>query len=200
MTKLTYILLGATLLAGVARAQDEPDNRPVKNTFSGTCLMENQTVMNAFQGEFEFQMQHRFGLVNNGIEDIFGVYATANTRMALNYGITDKLMVGLGTAKDYKLQDLSWKYSIFQQTNSGSKPVSVSYFGNMVLDAREKSNFGPGENYRFIHRISYFTQLIVARKFSKSLSLQAAPSFIYYNSTETGLDNMHYGFFCRGQA
>ena len=86
-------------------------------------------------------------------------------------------MIGAGTTKDYKLQDLQWKYAILQQTRSGSMPVSVSYYGNMVIDARSKDNFGPEASYRDIHRLSYFTQLIIARKFNLKYSFQVAPGF-----------------------
>jgi hypothetical protein len=43
-----------------------------------------------------------------------------------------------GTTQDYKLQDLEWKYAILQQTRSNSMPVSLSYYGNMVIEATEK--------------------------------------------------------------
>jgi hypothetical protein len=49
-----------------------------------------------------------------------------------------------------------------------------------------------------MHRLSYFTQLIVARKFGEKVSAQIAPSFIYMNtvkrySDSTGYKNMNFG-------
>ena len=119
--------------------------------------------------------------MENGISDIFGIYGGANTRLGLDYGITDRIMVGIGTTQNYQLQDMEWKYAILQQTRSNSMPMSLSYYGNMVIDARSEENFGPEESYKFIHRLSYFTEIIVSRKFSEVFSFQVAPEFAYYN-------------------
>ncbi len=183
-----------------AFGQDENEDKPVRSTFEATLLIDNQTVESPFKGGLQFQIQHRFGTVKNGITDIFGIYAPSNIRLALNYGITDKLMLGAGTTEDYKLQDLQWKYAILRQTRSGKTPVSVSYYGNVVLDARSTDNFGPEENFRSIHRFSYFTQVIVARKFNEKLSFQVAPGFIYYNSVEQGLKNADFTIHAGGRA
>jgi len=82
--------------------------------------------------------------------------------------------------------------------------VSLSYFGNMVIDARPDNSFGPEENYKFIHRFSYFTQFIVARKFNEKLSLQAAPSVIYFNTVprfpeDKGYKNFNLGLHVGGR-
>ncbi|HYW94283.1 MAG TPA: DUF5777 family beta-barrel protein [Bacteroidales bacterium] len=183
-----------------AFGQDENDDKPVRSPFETSLLIDNQTVVSPFKGGLQLQIQHRFGTVKNGITDIFGIYAPSNIRMALNYGITDRLMIGAGTTKDYKLQDVQWKYAVIQQTRSGSIPVSVSYYGNMVIDARSKDNFGPEASYRDIHRLSYFTQLIIARKFNFKYSFQVAPGFIYYNSVQDGLQNANFSIHAGGRA
>lgn len=147
---------------------------------------------------------HRFSLIEN-YHDLYGIYGSANTRIGLNYGITDRLMVGAGTTKDYKLQDLQWKYLIFQQTEDNKMPVSVSYYGNLVIDARSKDNFGPDVEFKNIHRLSYFTEIIVARKLSEKISVQVAPSLTYFNSVTrysdtTGYKNLNIGFSAGGRA
>ncbi len=180
--------------------QDENEDKPVRSTFETTLLIDNQTVESPYQGGLQFQIQHRFGTVKNGITDIFGIYAPSNIRLALNYGITDRIMIGAGSTENYKLQDVQWKYAILRQTRSGKMPVSLSYYGNMVIDARAKDNFGPEESYRGIHRFSYFTQLILARKFNPMFSFQVAPGFIYYNSVETGLKNADFTIHAGGRA
>ena len=35
-------------------------------------------------------------------------------RLGLNYAITDRLMIGAGTAKNYRAQDLALKYALLQ--------------------------------------------------------------------------------------
>ncbi len=181
-------------------SQDENEDKPVRSPFETSLLIDNQTIVSPYKGGLQFEIQHRFGTVKNGITDIFGIYAPSNIRLALNYGITDRLMIGAGTTKDYKLQDIQWKYAILQQTRSGSVPLAISYYGNMVIDARSKDNFGPEESFRDIHRLSYFTQLIFARKFSYRYSLQVAPGFIYYNSVQEGLQNANFSIHAGGRA
>jgi hypothetical protein len=182
MKKIFIVLIMSAFLAplfGQESSQEGP--KLVRNTFGTGYLIENQTVATPYKGGLEFQIQHRFSEIKT-YKDLFGIYGSANTRLGLNYGITDRIMVGVGTTKDYKLQDLQWKYLILRQTEDGSMPVSLSYYGNMVIDCQSEEVFGPPETYKFIHRLSYFTQLIVARKFGEKISVQVAPSMAYFNS------------------
>lgn len=195
----------AMLMCQFAFAQDETkeapqEDLPVRSPFETSILVDNHTVVSPYKGGLEFEIHHRFGTVTNGITDLFGIYAPSNIRLGFNFGITDKLMLGIGTTKDYKLQDFQAKYAIFQQTRSGKVPVSVSLYGNMVIDAREKAVFGPEDQFRELHRFSYFYQAIVARKFSDKISLQVAPGFAYFNNVETGLKNANFTLHAGGRA
>lgn len=204
LKSLIILLLLLSVINSSTQAQDslavKTDNRPVKSPFGTYVLIDNQTVVSPFKGSLNLMVYHRFGPMDEGIKDLFGIYGGANTRLGLEYGITDRIMVGIGTTQNYKLQDLEWKYAILQQTRSNSIPVSLSYFGNMVIDATEKENFGPEESYKFIHRISYFTQLIVSRKFSEAISLQVAPEMAYYNGVDQSLNNVMWGVSFGGRA
>lgn len=174
------------------RAQaDEPDNRPVNEPFSGTLLGDNQTIMSPYKGGLELQIHHRFGTMQNGLKDLYGIYAPSNIRLGLNYGITEKLMVGFGMEKNNKLQELQLKYAILQQTRSGSMPIALSYFVNMAVDARNEEAFGV--NYSFTNRLSYFHQLIIARKFNDRLSIQVAPSYAHFNAVDSIWHNDYIG-------
>ena len=196
------ILIGAFNGPVFAQADsaNETDNRPVKSPFQTNVLIDNPTVVSPFKGSLNLLISHRFGSMENGISDIFGIYGSANTRLGLDYGITDRIMVGIGTTANYQLQDLQWKYAILQQTRSNSIPVSLSYYGNMVIDARSEENFGPADSYKFIHRLSYFTELIVSRKFSEVFSFQVAPEFAYYNGVADSLNNVTLGASFGGRA
>lgn len=197
--KNLFILLLITL--PLTAVQSQETIYPLRDIFEAGTLIDNQTVNTPFKGLMELQIQHRFGLVNtNGIEDVFGIYAPSNIRMGMNFGITDRIMVGVGYTKDYKLLDLQGKYAILYQKSDGSFPVSVTYYGNMVTGLLPESEFGPEEAYREIHRLSYFNQVIVARKFNDVFSLQVAPTFFYYNSVTTGYKNANFGLSVGGRA
>jgi len=157
--------------------------KPVKNTFGSVWIMDNQTVMVPIKGTFEFDIQHRFGIVNNGAKDLWGFFAPSNIRLGLAYSPVNKLFVGAGITKERMQVDLNAKYALLQQT-PGVMPLSVSYFGNIVIDARNKSNFRYSP-----HRLSYFNQLIIARKITESFSAQVAPSFSWYNNVEGYIDS-----------
>jgi hypothetical protein len=181
----------ASLLATAtlnAAAQDEPEPpavqkaKPVKNTFESVWLIDNQTVMVPAKGTLEADIQHRFGTVENGRKDLWGLFAPSNIRLGVNYAPFDKLFVGAGITKEKTQVDFNAKYALLQQTTN-SIPLSVSYFGNVVVDAREAENFRASE-----HRFSYFNQLIIARKITNSFSVQVAPSFSWFNNVEAYVD------------
>jgi hypothetical protein len=200
MKNLLSILLLLFPVFAIFGQSEESSEVPVDGTFETAYLIDNQTVATPYKGGLEFNIHHRFGTVKNGITDIFGIYASSNIRLGFNYGLTDKLMLGVGSTKDYKLQDLQWKYALLRQTQSGSMPVSLSYYGNAVLDARAKESFGPAAQYRGIHRFSYFSQLIVAKKFGEKFSFQVAPGFIYYNAVDEGYKNADFTIHAGGRA
>jgi hypothetical protein len=185
LTKLFLLLL----IAGQLFGQDSTEApvikkvKPVKNTFESVLIMDNQSVMVPIKGTFEWDIQHRFGVVNNGSKDLFGIFAPANIRLGVNYAPVKRLYLGVGLTKERMQVDLNGKYALLLQT-PGVMPVSVSYFGNMVIDSRNKSNF----RYT-VHRFSYFNQLIVARKTNEKFSAQAAPSFSWFNNIEGYVDS-----------
>lgn len=183
-------LIAGVLFSNTAIAQDEED-KPIRPPFETTLLIDNQTTVNPYKGALGLEIQHRFSQISS-ISDLFGIYGTANTRMALSYGVTDKLMVAFGTTRGYKLQDLEWKYSILTQTQSGKIPVSLSYVGNTVVDARNAEAFGPEADYKFIHRMSYMNQVIVSRAFGMKFAAQLAPTFIWMNAVEEGYNNLNF--------
>lgn len=199
-------ILSAFLFSGYAQepAQTESKSKPVRYTFETSRLIDNQTVATPYKKGLELEIHHRFSLIEN-VHNLYGIYGAANTRLGLSYGVTDRLMIGAGTTKDYKLQDIQWKYLLFQQTEDNSMPVSISYYGNVVLDLQKEEAFGPEESYKDIHRLSYFTQFIFARKFSDVFSFQVAPSVVYYNAVpryqdDTGYKNLNFGLSAGGKA
>lgn len=193
----TIYLLGLTglclLLSTAVMAQDaaadstlaaqKAGKKAVKNTFDGNYLVDNQTVMVPVKGTFEFDFQHRFGLITNGIKDMFGLYAGANIRLGFSYVPMKILQVGFGSTSNPMQVDGNVKYALFTQTRDNSMPVSVTWFSNVVMDTRSKDNFVTSTD-----RFSYFHQIIVARKINDKLSVQVAPNLSHYNNIPGYLD------------
>src|SRR5665647_1184272 len=106
----------------------------VKNTFEGNYLIDNQTVMVDVKGTFEFAIQHRFGIASNEFRDLFGLFAGANMRLGFSYVPVKNLQIGFGATNDRMQVDGDVKYALLKQTKDESMPVSVTYFGNAVMD------------------------------------------------------------------
>lgn len=183
-TIIRYLLSGMLCLTLVqVQAQDsvtapvKKAKKLVKNTFESNWIFDNQTVMVPKKGTFEMDIQHRFGTVNNGYKDFFGLYAPSNMRIGFSYVLKNNLQLGLGFTKERIQWDINLKYALLKQAVSGGSPVSVSYFGNIVMDTRSKDNF-----VSFTDRFSYFNQLIVARKINDKFSVQASSSLSYFNN------------------
>ncbi len=154
----------------------------VKNTFESNLLIDNQTVMVPSKGTLEWDIQHRFGIVNNGYSDFYGIFAPALIRLGFEYVPVKNLQFGFGLCSDRLQLDLNVKYAVVRQTKDGI-PVSVTYFGNMVIDTRSKTNFVNGGD-----RLSYFNQLMVARKFCPKFSAQASLSISHFNNVPGYID------------
>jgi hypothetical protein len=166
------------------------DNRPERDAFESNYIINTQTVVMPKAKTIEFLIQHRFGKLNSGQFDMFGLYAPSNIRLGLAYTATDWLQIGIGSTKLNKLQDLNWKASLLKQTRSGSIPVSVSYFGDVALDVR-KDVFP-----KFTNRLSYFHQLMVARRINSAISLQLSGTYSYFNILDSAeFPGMKHGNF-----
>jgi len=170
------------------------ENVPVTGTFESGFLIDDQTVVVQPAKTLEFAIQHRFGLVNSVHYDMFGIYSSSNIRLGLNYSINDRIQLGFGTTRMKSLQDLNLKGAILRQTESGSMPISLTYYGVAAMDGRNIY-----DTLKFADRMCYFNQLIIARKFSEKVSIQLAPSFTHYNMVDTLLKNDVIGIALTGR-
>lgn len=167
------------------------EEKPVRKPFQAGTLIETQTYVVFPKKTLVFDMQHRFGDLNNnainsGKYDMAGIYGPSNIRMGLTYVVLDNFQIGLGTTKNRLLQDLNWKYAILTQTRSNSMPIALTYYGNFVYDASPQSSFEDEyTEYKEMHRISYFNQIIIGRKFSKELTVQVMFNYAHFNQVDT---------------
>ena len=184
-------LLASLFIWSSAFAQDEAvsDGKPAlaRKTFESAVLIDNQTdVVNSPQ-TLEWNIQHRFGTVSNGASDLWGMFAASNIRLGFSYTPVNRLSLGFGLSKVQVTNpfiDLNAKYKILQQGASGGSPVNLTYFGNAVIDTRAESNFD-----KEVHRLSYFNQLILSRRFSSKFSAQASFMLSHFNSVDTLFKN-----------
>lgn len=153
--------------------------KPVKNTFNGTFIIDNQSVMVPVKGAYEMNIQHRFGPINKGYEDFWGLFAPSNMRLGVSYSPIKNLSLGGGITKIDKIWDIGAKYAIITQT-PGKYPVSVTYFANMGFDTRKNVD---SSLFKYnSQRYSFFNQILIARKINDRFSLQAGLSVSHQNA------------------
>ncbi|MHA4806576.1 DUF5777 family beta-barrel protein [Flavitalea flava] len=156
----------------------------VTGTFKATHIANMQTIESPAEGALNFVIQHRFGRLNSGSYAFFGLDG-ATLRLGLDYGISDRLDVGIGRSSYLKTYDGYLKYKLLRQTDgSNSMPVSISLLGTITIVT--DSLFKKTLNYK--DRPTYTGQLLIARKISRNLSLQLTPTWISYNFKETSTD------------
>ncbi len=183
-----FTILCTVSLFAYSQEEDKPKDLPVRDPFASGLLIDNQTTVVSSPRTMEYYIQHKFGRVNNGISDVFGIYAPgANIRMALSYVPIKNLQIAYGLSRVNMYNDFSVKYTILEQTRKNTIPVAVGIYANMAIDGSNEDEFG--KNYTFTNRFSYFSQLIVGRKFNHYLSMQANVSFTHYNITEDLIDH-----------
>jgi len=164
---------------------------PVKSTFKTTRVLNGQSIEQVAKRHLDFRINHRFGLLNSGYHQFWGM-DYARIRLSLEYGLTDRLMVGIGRNNlGRKAWDYFLKYKLLQQTNTGSVPISISLLGTAALDIvkLEKST-------SITDRTTYTYQILIARKFTEGISLQLSPTLIHRNQVES--ENLSNDIFALG--
>jgi hypothetical protein len=165
--------------------ESKPKKEFVSATFKGTRLTNYHTVETLGKRTLEFRISHRFSTLNTGANNLWGIEGPATIRLALEYSYNGRLMFGLGRSSAGKLVDLFTKYRILRQTVDDRMPISVSGVVSANITTQPYLINGDATGLQKYDNLSdkmaYMAQLIIARKFSKSLSLQISPIYIHYN-------------------
>lgn len=154
-------------------------------TFKSTRIVNGHSVERMKKRQLDFRINHRFGKLNSGIYELFGL-DNALINFSFDYGINDWLMVGLRRGTNKKTIDGSLKFSILRQSaGKVNMPVSLSYYVNSSLKTirgyEDLPDMKKGDFIDFMHRMAFCHQILVARKFSEKLSLQLTPSYVHRN-------------------
>ena len=148
----------------------------ISGAFKSTRVINAHSVEMLGKGNLDIRILHRFGLVNQGIKQLFGL-DQASMRMGADYGITNNIMVGLGRSTFRKELDGFVKIRILQQaTGYKTMPVSVIVAGGATLWTEQSfDSIQPTTG----ERTSYYLQLVVGKKITTALSLQVSPIVLH---------------------
>ncbi|MCB2379372.1 DUF5777 family beta-barrel protein [Hymenobacter sp. BT635] len=171
------------LLGQLEKETTDPGKREVvAATFKGTHIINSQSVETPGKGTMAFLIQHRFGTLNSGAYNFFGL-DQAVLRLSFEYGLTSRLTAGIGRSSQEKTFDGFLKYrAIRQTTGARPMPVSVTLFASSAITTLK---FNTPSERTTASRVTYAYQALIARKFSPDLSIQLMPTLIHRNFVAT---------------
>lgn len=194
MKPVFTVVLSFLLLEG-ARAQDDimkslPDSAAKKEyvtgAFKSSRVINGHSVEMIGPGVLDFRILHRFGPVNQGISQFFGL-DQASMRMGFDYGISNNFTIGIGRTTTKKELDGFLKYRLIRQAAGGGSPVSVVLVAGMSIQTYK--NTDPSKEVTFNLRSGYYYQAIVGRKFSPRFSVQLSPTLVHRNEVPGADEN-----------
>jgi len=179
-----FLLLG--LLPLPLRSQEdtsgvneEPEIEYTSGTFNATRIINGHSVEQMLQRQLEFRISHRFGEISSGAYNLFGL-DFSQIHFSLEYGIKDWLEVGIGRSNFEKTFDGFVKATLMRQsTGDRNWPFHLTYVGSTEVTGLKWMN--PEAENHFSSRMTFVHQLLIARKFSKALSLQLNPVYVHRN-------------------
>ncbi|MAZ58711.1 MAG: hypothetical protein CMP56_04850 [Flavobacteriales bacterium] len=156
----------------------------VINTFKSTRIINNHSVEMFDTKQLDFRISHRFGLLNTGAYELYGL-DQAKIRIGLEYGLIKNMMIGIGRSSYQKTYDGYIKYALIQQTKGQKQiPFSCVYFSNVAINSERKGY----TDYPVIGRMSFSNQLLIASKINTELSIQIMPTWIHWNMVQLNSD------------
>ncbi len=154
----------------------------VTNTFKSSRVINGHSVEMIGAGVLDFRLLHRFGAVNQGASQFFGL-DQASFRMGFDYGISKNFTIGIGRSTTNKDLDGFLKYRVLQQsTGPGASPVSIILVAGMSVQTYK--NTDPAKDLTITSRTGYYYQVIAGRKFSQKFSFQLSPTLVHRNEAD----------------
>jgi Membrane bound beta barrel domain (DUF5777) len=154
-----------------------------KYSFKTNRIINLHSLESTAEGVMDVKISHRFGTVDEGIYNLFGM-DVATQRIGVDYGITDRLTVGVNRNSVKKAFDGFVKYKFLRQsTGKRNMPITAAIMTSAAIETQKWDN--PDRDNYFSSRLYYTTQLIVGRKFNDYFTLELVPTYIHRNLIKT---------------
>jgi Membrane bound beta barrel domain (DUF5777) len=162
---------------------DEPVTEYATAAFKTNRVINLHSIESTAGGVLDVKISHRFGFVNGGFAELFGLDA-ASIRIGGDYGISDRFTVGFGRSSYEKTYDGFLKYKFLRQSSGAKKmPITAAILATTAIKTTPWAN-PDRENY-FSSRLYYTFQLVMGKKFSQGFSLQLSPTLLHRNLVRT---------------
>jgi hypothetical protein len=169
----------------LAESWDKPDaaTDKVYGIFKSTRVINAHSVDMLRKGNLDFRILHRFGFLNDGIKEMFGL-DEASMRISFDYGFTDNLSIGMGRSTYRKELDGFLKWRLLQQSGGeNNSPLSIVVAAGSTVWTEE--SFAT-EKPSVADRFSHYLQVLLGRKFNSKFSMQLSPLFVHSNAPLNG--------------
>ena len=160
---------------------DDEESVYISYLFKGTKVVNGQSVELPANGVLQFNIQHRFGTLNSGFYNLYGL-DNAQVRISFDYGIKDWLAVSIGRSSSIKTIDLNSKLKLRRQAKSGF-PFTIVLNSAAYIKQWQYSQVSKPD-FLFANQLSYANQILIARKINRILTLQLSPTLVHYNLIE----------------
>lgn len=182
MKKFIILLIFALANWSSSFGQESDDNVKVTKTFEAPRLINLLTVEPMTKKTMHFALMHTFGTLDGGIENLFGLDNGANIFFSFEFGLSDKFSLGASRTSRDKVYNLYGRYHLLQQTEGDRMPISVSLAGGAGVISPSYDYLPENERPNFGDRLTYFGQIMLARKFSDRISAQVSPMMSYFSN------------------
>lgn len=143
-----------------------------KNAFQGTRFVNSQSVNLAKKGELLMFIQHRFGDINGGAYEFFGL-DQASMRIGFEYGFGKNFNLGIGRSTYLKTFDTFGKFRIVQQSNNFPFSMVITAGGSVP----SIKNYFPEKYNNFSDKVSANAQIHLATTIN-SIGFQISPGYL----------------------
>ncbi len=192
-TKLfIFLLLISAVLAMRASAQEvdsllnslskDQKFNTVEATFKATHIVLSQSTETQKKRDLDFRIRHHFGDIGGDFGNshtLWGLDVASDLYIGFDYGLTEKLTIGIGRSKHDELFNFLIKQKVLQQKTNGM-PLNLTLFAQMGVIAREP--FAANE-FQDGGRSTFLIQPILSRKFSPGFSFQVMPAVLIRSKT-----------------
>lgn len=166
--------------------KEEKKKEFVRNAFKSSRVINGHSMEFIGKGVLDVRILHRFGELNSGANNLFGL-DEANMRLGFDYGLSNRLTVGVGRSTAGKELDGFLKLRpVWQSTGPGSFPFSIVLVTGLTVGTTPWTD--TTHKYNFNHRMAFYNEVIIGRKFSEQFSLQVSPIFIHRNLVALATD------------
>jgi len=167
---------------------NDDSNYKISSTFKGVKIVNSQSVELVSKGDLLFLIQHRFGTLNSGAYNLYGL-DNAQVRFGLDYGVNDWSSIGLGRSSFLKTIDANAKIKLVSQSKGEDFfPFSIVWYSSAFFKQAIWKDM-KADDYLFSDQMSYVHQVLVARKITSALSVQLSPTLVHKNIINLGESN-----------